>query len=132
MKNDELNILCKKWHTFPQNVLYLTSKQDLVVNPNKGVFVYSIHHTTNPVYKKLKVASLYFRVYTFHADVNNTEPSGYAFFPTIPNDFKVRYNPIAVVATGPQATLSAVLNAEKKSLLSNDYLEMIWLSFITP
>jgi hypothetical protein len=56
------------------------------------------------------------------------EPVGYCFFPSIPENFKLRYTPMAISITGPTCTKDAVLKSERKLAYSNEYVDLIWLS----
>lgn len=124
----QLEFVQGNWRNFPTYIIYQTSCEgSLVLKPEESIFLYSIHKVKRVRIVPTLINSIFFRVFTVKA-LGMKEPVGFVFIPNGPEARKIRYSPISLVVTTEGATLEAIKRAEKKVLLSNDHLEMYWLS----
>lgn len=126
-----LDFIVNCWKVIPTNVLYATCAEPIMVindHLDKCGFIYSFCKLDNPSEPELvETNSACFKVFRLNV-LSFTEPIGFIFIPTLPESYKLRYNPFSVVATNNNVTTKSFQNIEKKVLFSYDELELVWLS----
>lgn len=123
-----LKYLADNWKLFPSYSFYATSrKHNIILNPNKSVYIYSLHKVNDIKPMLVNTNLLYFRLYVFKK-LGFSNPVGYAFIPTLPDNHIIRYTPVCITATSPKATQDAVINAERRIIYNTDWFDIMWLS----
>jgi hypothetical protein len=123
-----LDFLVSNWGIYATDVLYQTSPtKKLLPAPEDYVYVYSLHKVEDPVYMEIDTVSSFFRIFEFKR-YGMQEPVGYAFIPTWKKDVRVRFTPLAVVATTPEATKERVANAQIAIILDTPTVQLLLFS----
>ena len=121
-----LRYVKKVWDIFPTYTLYPTSKEKSII-PDEVVYVYSLHKVKQPIYEEYIIQSSCFRLFIFHVkDIK--EPTGYCIIPTLPNGYIIRYTPLAIVATNPEATKEAIKASEREVVYKTSSIEFLRMS----
>ncbi len=127
-EKESLDYIKKFWNNYPLNRIYRTcNNNSILLNSKNSFYVYS-KHRVDCDYKLLELNSLYFKAYKF-LNKDFGLPIGYVFFISIPNkNYKIRYTENVLAVTNNQSTYENVHNAERRTLYSDDSIDIKYLS----